>query len=213
MTAKSPVLTLLIGAALAALLLTLSSQAATPARWAGADAPATSPSPAGSPAGSPAVVEPPATYAGATTGGAATLAIAVKDGQAVAYLCDGRRVESWLRGTATGGVLSLTGSHAGSLTGRYGGGRASGTVSAGGRQWTFQIAEVLPPSGLYRAAAPVRGASVVGGWIVLPDGTQVGLVDTGDVAQPAPPLDPGTGTASLDGTVLPATRLDGTAGL
>jgi serine/threonine-protein kinase len=147
------------------------------------------------------------TYAGYTTGGAATIAIAVKDGQAIAYLCDGKRAESWLQGIAVDGTLTLSGTHDGSLTGRYADGVATGSVTAGGRQWTFRAPVATAPSGLYRASAEVRDATIVAGWIVLADGSQVGLLDTDDVPGVAPRLDPATGTATVDGTPLSATRL------
>jgi serine/threonine-protein kinase len=235
MKLKGPIVTLAVGAAVAATLLVLDLHAGgtrgRPAAVASArpsvapSSPAASPSPVPSPVPSPApssppslVPEPPATYAGYTTGGAATIAIAVDGGQAIAYLCDGKRVESWLQGTAANGALHLSGSHNGSLTGAYANGVATGSVSAGGHQWTFTARTVTAPSGLYRASAEVRGARVVAGWIVLADGSQVGLVDTGDTdaggtAAPAPALDPATGTATLDGTPLNATPVDGSSRL
>ena len=43
---------------------------------------------------------PQVTYAGKVGGGRASIAIAVKDGKAIAYLCDGQTAEAWLQGTA-----------------------------------------------------------------------------------------------------------------
>ena len=249
MRLRGPIVTLVAGAAVAAALLALDLHA-TGTRRAGdrvsvdsvatgappaSAAPSTvdSPTPASvSPSPSPAVPSPalptgpPVTYAGYTTGGAATVAIAVTGDQAIAYLCDGKRVESWLHGTATNGTLTLTGSHNGSLTGQVANGVATGTVAAGGRQWTFRAPVANPPSGLYRSSAEVRGARVVAGWIVLPDGSQVGLLSGGtdpssadpgsadpDTGTPAPRLDPVTRAASLDGTPLNVTRVDGTTPL
>jgi len=57
------------------------------------------------------------TYAGSTVGGQASIAIAVADGHAVAYLCDGQRAEAWLQGTANDGKLNLAGTGGASLTG------------------------------------------------------------------------------------------------
>lgn len=229
MKLKGPIVTLAVGAAVAATLLVLDLHAGgTRQRPAAASArpsvAASSPVAAPSPSASPVppsptpVAEPPATYAGYTTGGAATIAIAVDGGQAVAYLCDGKRVESWLQGTAANGALNLTGSHNGSLTGSYANGVATGAVAAGGHQWTFTARTVTKPSGLYRASAEVSGARIVAGWIVLADGSQVGLVDTGDpdaggTAAPAPALDPVTGTATVGGTALDATPVDGSSRL
>ena len=47
-----------------------------------------------------------ATWAGDVDGGEATIAISVNDGVAIAYLCDGKRVEAWLQGTAADGKLT-----------------------------------------------------------------------------------------------------------
>ncbi len=150
-----------------------------------------------------------ATWAGTVDGGKASIAIAAKDGVAIAYLCDGNRVEAWLRGTAQAGTLDLTGKGGDELTGTFGNGKASGVVVTAGKRWTFTAPGVKAPSGLYRATAQVRNASVVGGWIVLADGTQVGVLSTDGAPAPAPPLDLTTGTTTVDGTtitVAPATE-------
>ena len=228
----TPLLTLLTGLALGAVLLGM-SMAATPtaAPPQGAQVAATSPQdPAAgaarpaptTPQTGPTASEPPpapdtgappakvnATWAGTVDGGRASIAIAAKDGVAIAYLCDGDRVEAWLRGTARAGTLDLTGKGGAELTGTFGNGKASGVVLTAGKRWTFTAPGVKAPSGLYRATAQVRNASVVGGWIVLADGTQVGVLSTDGAPAPAPPLDLTTGTTTVDGTtitVAPATE-------
>jgi serine/threonine-protein kinase len=231
MARRSPYITLLSGCVLAAVLVVADYHATTgpshPKGYTGAAAatsapPAASPSAPATTAGTTAAPEPSAsppavateaTYAGYTTGGAATLAVAVHGETAIAYLCDGSRLEAWLRGTATGGTLALTGAHGASLTGALAGGRATGTVLAGGQRFTYTIKAVYPPSGLYRAAADVRGAQVVAGWIVV-DGRQVGIAssDGGQQPQPAPTLDTTTLSADLGGTPVTATAIDGITG-
>lgn len=64
--------------------------------------------------------------------------------------------------------------------------------------------------------APDRGASrsghraeEAGDWIVLPDGTQVGIASTGDVRTRAPMLDVQSLTAIDDGQTIVAQRLSG----
>lgn len=214
MKLKGPYLTLLSGAVLAAVLLVLSTTAAANdagSKDAAADPGTAAASPSASP--SPAASQPPAieqaAYAGQVTrGGGTTIAIAVKNGQAVAYLCDGRKVEAWMKGTATDGNLNLTGDANSRLTGRYAG-TATGTVSAGGRQWTFSVPTVTAPSGLYRAVANVRNAKVVGGWIILPGGSQVGIVTKDGQPTTAARLDPESLTATVDGTQVTAVPQDG----
>jgi serine/threonine-protein kinase len=141
-------------------------------------------------------------------GGAATIAIAVNKGKAIAYLCDGNVTEAWLQGTAIDGKLDLSGPD-GSLEGTYSNARAAGDVKAGKKSWHFTAGSVKPPSGLYRAAANVRNAKVVGGWIVLSDGTQVGITSVDNEPQSAQPLDTTSLTSSVDGTALTATAVDG----
>lgn len=152
------------------------------------------------------------TWAGRVKGGAATIAITARGNQAIAYVCDGERIEAWLQGTATGGKLNLSAGARStidaSLTGTFGNGRAKGTVRVGGTSFTFDVGAVTRPSGLYRASADVRGAKLVGGWIVLADGTQVGLATFAGSVVPVEPLDLPSGTVTLYGariTARPAT--------
>jgi hypothetical protein len=151
-----------------------------------------------------------ATYAGRVNGGGPTIAVAVRAGEAVAYVCDGRHIEAWLSGTAVNGKLNLTGRGQASLTGVHDENAAAGTATVGGRRWQFRAPVVLPPSGLYRATTTVRNAEVIGGWIVLADGTQVGVVTTGDEPQPAPSLDTERRTTTIDGSQVSAAQVDGT---
>jgi serine/threonine-protein kinase len=67
---------------------------------------------------------------------------------------------------------------------------------------------VHKPSALYKAAAKVRNAEVKGGWIVLPDGRQVGVLKVDGTARPAPPLNTAGGVAVVDGSTVTATPID-----
>src|SRR5690349_4031166 len=87
----------------------------------------------------PATVPPPAAapqptaqkaYAGRTAGDEVTVAVAVKGDRAVAYVCDGKKVEAWLEGTGAGGKLSLKGKDA-TLKGAAGDKAALGNVTVG----------------------------------------------------------------------------------
>ena len=223
MRRSGPLLTLVVGIVLGVGLLVLSANATNRA-----DEPAASPATASAsptatatvtpaqteppqtpePAPAPAP-EPPATYAGRVDGGAATVAIAINGGQAVAYVCDGRQIEAWLQGPASGGTMALIGAGGANLTGTYGDGVSAGSVAADGRAWTFTAPVAQEPAGLYRATASVAGARVVGGWIVLSDGSQVGGMSEDGRRAPAPPLDVATGQASVQGTPIAAERMDG----
>ncbi|HEY6595199.1 MAG TPA: hypothetical protein VI011_14065 [Asanoa sp.] len=218
MKRTAPLLTLLAGLGVGAVLFvanTIVSQPhkAPPRSGTAVQAAATRAAPT-SAAPSAATTAPPAaavkkitaTWAGKVDGGKASIAIAAKEGVAVAYLCDGNRVEGWLRGTAADGKLSLSGENGDRLTGTFGNGRAEGSVSVGRWTWTFDVKTVTKPSGLYRATANVRNAEVVGGWIVV-DGRQVGAVDGPDGTQSAPELSIPSLTATWDGAPLVAVPL------
>ncbi|SCG34709.1 hypothetical protein [Micromonospora coxensis] len=238
----TPLLTLLTGAGMAAVLFAMSAQAAPrgadprPVAAPGASGEASPQAPAASappapPGGQPSPAQPseqrgrpgaptspppapPAAGAerskatGNWTGrldGGATIAITARDGQAVAYVCDGRRLEIWLRGTAADGRLELTGKKDAKLTGSFGDGRASGELVADGRRWAFTAkASATPAPVLYRATAQQRRDGVDGGWILLPDGSQIGVVTRDGEPVSAPPLDPAFGTTIVDGVTVRA---------
>jgi len=227
MKIKTPYITLLTGAALGAVLL-VASMLATPkapaspvaaATPAPAAASAAQPSPASATPTATAVANVPAraNYAGEVNGGGASVAISIHHGQAIAYVCNGSVIEAWLKGTAAGGHLTMTGKGRARLSATYRSKRAVGHVVAHGIRYTFSAPAVHKPSGLYRAIAIVRGAKIKAGWIVLPDGTQVGSLESNaDAAAPsatrAPRLDVATGTAQDGGTVLVATPISGVTG-
>lgn len=167
------------------------------------------PEPTTEPAPSPTETEAAqaVTYVGYVDGGGASVAVIVTGDEAIAYLCDGNAVEAWLDGSAVDGQLDLTGER-GSLTGDFDDLQASGQATADDQSWTFTIEVVEPPEGLYRFADTIAGgAEVVGGWIVLPDGTQVGALTVDGQTQPAPALDVETGQVTIDGTAVVPERL------
>ncbi|MCO8277499.1 serine/threonine protein kinase [Actinoplanes sp. TRM 88003] len=148
------------------------------------------------------------TFAAHLPGGKGTLYLALRDGVATAYLCDGNRVEAWFSGTVSAGTFDLTGKKGGTLAGRFTDDEATGSVDAKGISTDFTIPRVYKPSGLYKAAGKVRNAEVKGGWIVLPDGSRVGVLSVGDQPQPAPSLEADGLTASVDGEALTVTEVD-----
>jgi serine/threonine-protein kinase len=146
------------------------------------------------------------TYAGKVNGGG-SLAIVIKGETVVAYLCDGKN-EAWLWGTAKGTAVSAKNKDGDTLTGTRGGGKIVGSITVNGKTWTFTTPSVKKPSGLYKATAKIRGAQVDGGWVVLGDGTQVGLLRRDGVTGPAPEIDTTTGQVTIDGTAVPVGEPD-----
>jgi hypothetical protein len=212
---KGPLVTLLGGGALAAVLLTASIIAATgngddPDPLAGDGAtptPEASPEPDEVESPQPVEEPEPVTYVGWADGGGASVAIIVTGDEAIAYVCDGFTVEAWLRGSARNGELLLSGDD-GTLTGSYDDALATGETTASGRDFTFSVELVAPPEGLYRFADTiVGGADVVAGWIVLPDGTQIGAVTVDGVTGPAPALNLDTGQVQIEGVTVTPDRL------
>ena len=215
MKLKTPLVTLVIGLALAGVLFAVNTSinrdvddGAPPGELAAettpAEDPATAtptPSPTVGDGSGPAGVDRTITYAGWVDGGAASVAIVVNDGKAIAYVCDGVAVEAWLEGTMSDGLINLTGA-GGSLTGTYGNGQVTGDITAGQTAWHFTVPTVEPPSGAYRSAEELRNR-LDASWVVLPDGTQVGVDKTGGTRRPAQPFDLGSGTVTVGGTVVP----------
>ena len=149
---------------------------------------ATAAAPTAAPA-PPAVAEK--AYAGRSSGKEVTVAIAVKNGRAVAYVCDGKRTEAWLEGTVSGSDLSLKSADGTStIVGTVDEAESVGTVAVGGKEWPYAAKGVTAPAGLYEGRASVKGVLNRIGWIVLPDGTQTGVLRKGSELDPAPPLNP-----------------------
>lgn len=155
----------------------------------------------------PAVVE--SVWAGRSSGDEVTVAIAVKDGRAVAYVCDGAEIEAWLEGTLTGSALSLQGADGVVLTGTVDETAALGSVAAGGGTWPFAAKAVQAPEGLYDGRGGVDGVAVRIGWIAL-DGTVTGGARAAGEVVAAPAFDPAApGSTVLDGVPVTVTAVDG----
>ncbi|MCX5233288.1 hypothetical protein [Streptomyces sp. NBC_00233] len=198
-----------VDAAAPAASASINSNAPTPS-----EKPPASPSPLSSTTPTAAPVSTPVDYAGRTRGGGAALAVSVQDNKAVAYLCDGKRTEVWLSGTAgSDGSLNLTGPDGARLIAQRANGHASGTVHSARTTWTFD----LPRTGttaLYQATGQAAGKRLRAGWVVLPDGSQTGIVTrSGKPFGPAPRLNAATGSVVVDGIILRATAVTGQSSL
>src|SRR5690242_17010155 len=180
------------------------------------EAPAES-APASAPSPAPTRTTPTkATYTARVGGGGGSVAVAVHDGKAIAYVCNGSSVEGWMRGTVKGTKLDLTGKNNAHLTATYHAGKVSGDVKAHGTDYSFSAPTATKSSGLYEATVSVQGKTIKAGWIVLGDGTQVGSLeinaDSAEDAVTAPKLDLATMTARLGDLVLHAVPVSGETG-
>jgi hypothetical protein len=144
-----------------------------------------------------------------------TVAVAVKDGRAVGYVCDGDEIEAWLEGTVEGTAISLrNGDGTVTVTGDLDEDAAFGDVTVDGKTWPFSAKQVDAPGGLYEGRGNVRGVATRIGWIVEGDGRVTGLARAAgsDEPLPAPPLDPAApDRVQLDGAPIAVTVLDGGA--
>jgi hypothetical protein len=206
----TPVITLIVGAALAASFLFTDMQVTSVKKGDLAAAAAVAPGSAaqptaaattgasastgasagtgGSPSASPSVsasgfvIPPHANYVGQVQGDLGSVAIVVHDTFAVAFFCNGSTQEAWFKGTPHDGNLSMTGKGNATLTADYALGHARGTVVVDGISHVFSIIAVHKPSGLFQSIAVVRGATIKAGWIVLANGTQVGSMEPNELA-------------------------------
>jgi cytoskeletal protein RodZ len=206
MKIKTPIITLLVGVALAIVLLisSMSAVSAKKAALAAASASAAASAPPAATASAAAsaraaasgsqsaaasaaasasatgsfVIPPHANYDGEVQGNKGAVALVVHDTFAVAYFCNGSTIEAWFDGTPHNGQLTMQAKgSSGSLTANYALGHARGTVVVNGVSYVFSIIAVHKPSGLFQSIANVRGASIKAGWIVLADGTEVGSLN------------------------------------
>jgi hypothetical protein len=144
-------------------------------------------------------------YAGRIRDDSAAIAVAVLGERAAAYYCDGRNVESWMRGAVDGDEIELESKSGAKLKAELDGNRLEGTIEVDDEKLRFEIAGAEEPAGLYRA----KGSKTTIGWIVLPDGSQVGIQTTGGEASAAPELDPDAPQVSVDGEQLDAEPVSG----
>jgi hypothetical protein len=195
---RSPLITLMV--TLGALVLILSLNDALIPKPGGA--PPADATPAPSASGTP-LKSPDAVFVGKDGTGDMAVGIAIKGGRAVGYLCDGKTVEAWLSGTATAGRVTLQEPNGpGTVFADINGTRITGIAVARDDEFDFDLEKAESPAGLYRQQADDTKI----GWIVYPDGGQVGIATTGGQVRPAPVLDPTSGTAER---VTGQTRLGG----
>ena len=145
-------------------------------------------------------------YAGRTNDDSTAVAVAVLGDRAAAYVCDGRNVESWMRGTARDGELKLRAKNGDTLEAKLDGSTIDGKIELGDEKLDFAIDEAKRPAGLYRA----RGSAYTIGWIVLPNGTQVGIETRDDgTSTAAPKLDPDQPDVEVNGESVTAKPVEG----
>jgi serine/threonine-protein kinase len=170
MKRNTPLITLLVGAALGVVLLVATMLAtpssALPASYSAAAASSTAPAPSSpapaesseapeqsaepaesSPAAAPSPVPARTTptradFVGRVGGGGGSVAVAVHGDKAIAYVCNGSTVEGWMRGKVAGDKLVLTGKNQTHLTASYHAGKVTGDVEAHDTDYSFSVSTV-----------------------------------------------------------------------
>jgi hypothetical protein len=168
------------------------------------------PAPSAAPAPPPPVQFPAkADYVGkipTNGGGVITLEITINGTNAIAYACDGNTVETWLRGSAQNGTVSLANKTKTSrLEGHLDGDNVVGTLWIGDKKWDFTTTPAQPPAGLY----VYNQNGVRDSWIIDQSGAVTGVQRQADGSTaPAPSLST-NGTAQINGQTVTATRVEG----
>jgi hypothetical protein len=141
-----------------------------------------------------------------TATGTITLDISIDGDKAIAYACDGNSIESWMRGSAVDGAVSLASKDGtGRLEGRLDGKAVVGTLWIGQKKWDFTADPAQPPAGLY----VYEQGGVRSSWIIDSSGKATGVLRYVDGSTvPAPGLTTG-GRALIDGRIVAATRVQG----
>jgi hypothetical protein len=203
---RTPLVTVLVVVVFGVVLL-LVNQARDPGVEQAAAAPTAAPP--SSAAAAPTTTAPPAeqkVYTGHAQGSRLAVAVGTRGDKAAGYLCDGK-VEAWVQGSRSGDAVTMQSKDgAYRVTGTVAGEKVDGTVELpGGRSYRYDADVAGPPAGLYERRA---GAGDRTGWIVLPDGSQVGARTLDGVTTGAPPLDAASGTATVDGQSVPVGTFD-----
>lgn len=80
-------------------------------------------------------------YAGRSAGNEVTIALGVgsgaQEGTILAYVCDGKKIESWLEGSVAGTSLRLTGPDGAEITADLAPDAVLGSVAVAGKSWPF----------------------------------------------------------------------------
>ncbi len=166
------------------------------------------------------------TFVGKVGGTDAYVALVSDGKRVIGYVCDSKRVSSWIDvSTVRDGkamLISRAGDPLGEATVSADG--VSGEVTVGGERRSFSAARASGEAGLYRAARAVRkdgelrAGEVEVGWVVLADGSQRGVFGVGTktgtpMVNAAPRLAPNATNVSVPisarPTSLPVTNVRG----
>lgn len=117
-----------------------------------------------------------------------------------AYACDGASITEWFNADPLSSDAPLLSASGAQLTVRRGGSPVAELNLGEGRVLTIQTLQVDGAgAGVFRAERTAGDTNFVGGWVVLPDGTQRGAVTGGAVTVFGAVLDLDTLTTNIQG--------------
>ncbi len=160
----------------------------------------------------PAEVSTHGTFVTQLRKGKTALALTLRGQRALAYCCDGDSLAEWFQGEVNpDGTLQLVSTRHAKLELQVGSRQITGKLTLPlGQAQAFKAAMVSTQgnAGLYRAKKMLGGIEYLGGWIILPNGKQVGAVRCGRSVVSRPWLDPENPVVRVTGVVsLEAKRL------
>lgn len=111
------------------------------------------------------------TFVGEIEGSDAYIAVVYDGANAMAFVCDGHEMWSWLNGSMTGADLALSGSNGTTLAGTLADGAITGTFTGMGLSGNaFEVTPVTAGEGVYRTVVDMNGDDYTLGWIMTTDG-------------------------------------------
>jgi hypothetical protein len=121
------------------------------------------------------------TFVGTLPGTEALIGVVIGKSSAVAYLCDSKKLEQWLTGVASEGVLALESEQGSTLVARRSGNKLRGTVVLADNQTlAFDAVKATGKAGVFRKGDTVKGITLSQTWVRLADGTTKGASGIGE---------------------------------
>jgi hypothetical protein len=112
-------------------------------------------------------------------GPSAFVSVVTSQGKAIAYICDGKTVAQWYRGSLQAGGLfeARSTDQKSRITAQVNAGSVFGAITLETNEvLSFRATPANGEAGLYRSDDTINGSRWLGGWVVLPDGQQRGAV-------------------------------------
>ena len=128
----------------------------------------------------PKAAQAPNSYVGKLAGNPSGLAAIVSGTKVLFYWCDGKAPGDWFGGTNANGTISGESAKGIAIKAKLASGKISGSLSRGGKPFTFTLSPANKGTGLFRTTEiPGGKPGAVLGWIAL-DNALVGATNEAD---------------------------------